>query len=84
VGGAIFVVSGLVEAHWRMLTDPCHCCGRYRIEAVMLDRLDGRGPRPLYRLRQNGHVLAEYSTPDALVAELDRRGILIEFPDGCE
>lgn len=68
-----------------MLTDPCHCCDRYRVEVAQLDRLDGRGPRTLWRLRQDGHVLAEHSTPDALVDELDRRGILIEFPDGgCE
>lgn len=62
----------------------CHCCGRYWVEAVMLDRLDGRGPRPEWRLRQDGHVLERYGNPDELVAELDRRGILIEFPDGCE
>lgn len=50
----------------------------------MLDRLDGRGERPYWRLRQDGYVLEEFGNPDALAAKLDERGILIEIADGCE
>lgn len=70
-----------------MLT--CVCCGQYRIEQVLLDRLRGAGPRLRYRLVRTvpgvgRYVIAETATLDELVPELDRRSILIEPADGCE
>jgi len=63
-----------------MLT--CTCCGTWRLEWAVLDRIDGRGPRLMWRIlnvRADGLWVrwAEYDDMDAAVAELVRRGIRI-------
>jgi len=62
----------------------CVCCGRYRVEEVTLDKLDGTPAKTTYRLRQGGYILGEFRDLDALAVELDERGILMWPDDGCE
>jgi hypothetical protein len=62
----------------------CSCCGRYWLQEVILDRLDGTPPRKTLRLWRGRYVLGEYRTLDELAVELDKRGILIWPETGCE
>jgi hypothetical protein len=62
----------------------CSCCGRYWVQEVVVDRLDGTPARRTYRLRHGGYIIGEYRTLDELAVELDRRGILMWPEDGCE
>lgn len=66
-----------------MLT--CSCCQEYRVEEVLLDRLDGAGQRRYYRLLRLGYKIEDYAGIDELAVELDARGILMwPSDDGCE
>lgn len=64
----------------------CSCCQEYRVEEVLLDRLDGNGTRRWYRLLHRGYKIDDYVTLDELAAVLDERGILMwpSDDDGCE
>lgn len=64
----------------------CHCCRQYRIEEILLDRLDGAGERRWFRLLHLGYKIGDYRSLDELAEVLDSRGILM-WPaeeDGCE
>lgn len=81
-GIAADAAFGLTEAHWLMLI--CSCCQEYRVEEVLLDPLDGGGPRRWFRLLHLNYKIDDFASLDELAAELDARGVLMWPDDGCE
>lgn len=61
----------------------CACCGRYWVQEVTFDHLDGT-VRTTFLVRRGGLIVGEYRTRAEAKTELDRRGILMWPEPGCE
>jgi len=59
----------------------CVCCGQYRLERIVVDRLRGVGPQEWYRLRQYRPVVGDwfplntYAALDEAARALEKLGV---------